>query len=1103
MTHRAQTLTTSAGAADRTTGVSGVIATALGAVGTAPATDAITVEDVGARVGEAAEMAAAEAARVAEEAALDAMVEGLMPGVPGAARVPRATYRLQLNGDFTFRDARRVVPYLAELGVSDIYASPYLKARPGSTHGYDVDDYNRLNPELGEDGDYEAFLAALDRHDLGHILDFVPNHMGIGRGTNAWWMDVLENGRSSPHSGFFDIDWDPIKPDLRDKVLLPFLGDQYGIVLEQGDFVLGFDEDAGTFAIDYYENRLPVAPPSYPAILRRHLPELVATLMPDDPDLLEFQSIVFAFEQLPAQTEADPGRVADRQREQTVAKRRLSEVARRSEPVRQAIARAIADYHGTPGDPASFDLMDELLEAQSYRMASWRVAAEEINYRRFFAINELAAVRQEEPAVFAAAHELTLSLLAEGKVHGLRLDHVDGLYDPAAYVTRLQRAYRVEVARRRAVGDEETVPGGTVLASPEEVARSQERGRQWEAMRPRLDATLDAAVASGRLDPRPIYLLVEKIVEHGEALPRDWAVHGTTGYEFANAVGGLFVDPAGRKPFDEVYTRFLGHKVSFADMVYDCKRLIMRVGLASEVAVLASSLDRIAEQNRRLRDFTLNNLRDALREVIACFPVYRTYVTCDGEDISASDRRTIETAVAAAIRRNPATDRTVFHFLRDVLLLQGGTGSPEQRATQCAFAMRFQQLSGPVMAKGLEDTAFYRYNRLTSLNEVGGDPTTFGVPVAAFHRENAERARHWPNAMLSSSTHDTKRSEDVRARISVLSEVPREWRIALNRWARLNRKARTRVAGGYAPDRNDEYLLYQTLLGAWPLDVASLSDDAWETFVDRIVAYMDKAAREAQVQTSWVNPNEEYDSALVAFVRRVLDREAGAGFLADFATLQAKVATVGAMNGLAQQALRLTAPGMPDVYQGTELWDLSLVDPDNRRPVDYDLRSRLLRDLSRRRDKRALAAELLERWEDGRVKLYLTATLLRARAEAPDLFERGEYLPLAASGPRADHVVAFARRLPPTAGGPAQEIVVIVPRLNHGLTGGATVAPLGEAIWGETTVELPREAAGGTYRDLLTDTDVPMSADAARLTVRLADALSTFPIAVLERQATV
>lgn len=1050
--------------------------------------------------GEAATIAA-EAARADEEAALDTLVEGLMPAVPGPARVPRATYRLQLNGDFTFRDARRVVPYLAELGVSDIYASPYLKARPGSTHGYDVDDYNRLNPELGAEGDYEAFIAALDRHDLGHILDFVPNHMGIGRGTNAWWMDVLENGRSSPYSGFFDIDWDPIKTDLRDKVLLPFLGDQYGVVLEQGEFHLGFDEDAGTFSIDYYENRLPIAPPSYPAILRRHLPELVATLMPDDPDLLEFQSIVFAFEQLPAQTETDPVRVADRQREQTVAKRRLSEVARHSEPVRQAIARAIEDYRGTAGEPASFDLMEALLEAQSYRLASWRVAAEEINYRRFFAINELAAVRQEEPAVFDAAHQLTLALLAEGKVHGLRLDHVDGLFDPAAYVARLQRAYRVEVARRRAIGEEETTPG-TVLASPEEVARTQERGRQWEAMRPRLDAALDAAVVGGRLDPRPIYLLVEKIVEHGEALPGEWAVHGTTGYEFANAVGGLFVDPAGRKPFDEVYARFLGQKVSFADMVYDCKRLIMRVGLASEVAVLAASLDRIAEQNRRLRDFTLNNLRDALREVIACFPVYRTYVTCDGAEVAGSDRRTIETAVAAAIRRNPATDRTVFHFLRDVLLVQGGTASPEQRATRCAFAMRFQQLSGPVMAKGLEDTAFYRYNRLTSLNEVGGDPTTFGVPVAAFHRENAERARHWPNAMLSSSTHDTKRSEDVRARISVLSEVPREWRIALNRWARLNRKARSRVAGTFAPDRNDEYLLYQTLLGAWPLDAASLSDDDWETFVARIVAYMDKATREAQVQTSWVNPNEEYDAALVSFVRRILDRTESEAFLADFATLRAKVATVGAMNGLAQQALRLTAPGMPDIYQGTELWDFSLVDPDNRRPVDYDLRTRLLRDLSRRRDKAALVGELLDTWQDGRVKLYLTATLLRARAEAPDLFESGGYLPLAASGPRADHVVAFARRLARTGGSPAREIVVIVPRLNHGLTGGATVAPLGEAAWGETTVELPRDAAGVSYCDLLTDTDVAVSTDAGRATIRLADALSTFPIAVLERQAT-
>lgn len=1031
-----------------------------------------------------------DAEETPDTVALESLARSLVSRLDVSPRVPRATYRFQFNSEFGFRDALKVIPYLAKIGVSDVYASPYLKARPGSTHGYDVDDYDRLNLEVGNEADYDAFVDALDQHDLGHIMDFVPNHMGIGRGTNRWWVDVLENGRSSPYAPFFDIDWDPIKPDLRGKVLLPFLGDHYGAVLEGGQFCLDYDVEGGAFRIFYYENSLPVAPPTYPAILRRHLDTLTERLGDEDLDLLEYLSIITALERLPGQDETDPDLIAERQREQVVAKRRLADLVQRSRPVREAIDTAVAGYNGTEGASESFDPMDQLLEAQSYRLAFWRVAAEEINYRRFFAINELAGVRQEVPAVFDAVHAFTLDLLASGRVNGLRLDHVDGLYDPAGYLAQLQRAYLLETCHRQWSESDPLA----AMDSPVN-AGTDTKPIDWSGLLPVLETTLDEAVANGAEDlRRPLYVLVEKILEHGEDLPADWAIQGTTGYEFTNAVSGIFVDPAGRKPFDELYSRFIGEKINFANMVYDCKRLIMRVGLASEVAVLASELDRIAEQDRHSRDYTLNSLRDAMREIIACFPVYRTYIVCNGEPIRDVDRRYIEVAVREAKRRNPASDPTVFDFVRDVLLQEVGASTDEQRLKQSRFAMRFQQLSGPVMAKGLEDTAFYRYNRLTSLNEVGGDPTQFGVPVVNFHRENQQRLRHWPDAMLSSSTHDTKRSEDVRARINVLSEVPREWRAAINRWTRFNRKHKTRVNNVPAPDRNDEYLFYQTVLGAWPLgDVAA----GWQEFIERIAAYMDKATREAQANTSWINPNEEYDAAMRAFVERALSRDGENPFLDDIASLQEKVAYYGAVNALAQQVLKLTAPGVPDVYQGTDSWDLSLVDPDNRRPVDYETRSRALRDLERRRDASALAVGLVDSWQDGRIKLYVTAWILRFRAEHADLFQRGDYLALSATGANADHVVAFARQH--TSDDEGQEALVVVPRLLNALNRGHLVPPTGDEAWGATVLEVPHANEGTLYRNLFTGAEIAVVTVGGRPVLRLSEVLATFPVAVLER----
>ena len=804
---------------------------------------------------------------------------------------------------------------------------------------------------------------------------------------------------------------------------------------------------------------------------------------------MELQSIVTALERLSGPCPPGPEAVAERQREQTVAKRRLAALLRASAPIRSAVARAVAEANGTPGDPASFDLLHGLLDAQPYRLAFWRVAAEEINYRRFFAVNELAAIRQEEPAVFAATHALLLRLLADGKVAGVRVDHPDGLWDPPGYFRALREAagWGVEGAERPPSGPEN---GGEQPDKPGLVAPS----------------------SPSAPPPFPFSLIVEKILEHGEDLPEGWPVDGTVGYDFAAATG-LFVDGANRRAFDELYARFVGGNVAFADEVYAGKETMLRTAFVGELNVLARALNRIAEQDRHTRDFTLDTLRRALRETIACFPVYRTYVTCgpDGEAaVSERDRRYVETAIARAKRRAPAIDASVLDFVGAVLLAGGGGDpTPARQAERCRFAMRFQQLTGPVMAKGVEDTAFYRYHRLVSLNEVGGDPARFGTPPAAFHRQNAERRRRWPHALLASSTHDTKRSEDVRARIAVLSELPGAWRAAINRWARLNRRHKTRVDGRPAPDRNDECLLYQTLLGVWPEegpdgDGGSPPEPA---FTERIVAYMAKATREAQIHTSWNAPHEAYEAATTGFVRALLDPATGGPFLKDAAALRATLAHVGAFNALSQQLLKLTSPGVPDLYQGTELWDLSLVDPDNRRSVDYAGRMRRLRELRRRRPSPRLARDLVAAKADGRVKLFLTQRALDCRRARPDLFARGAYLPLEARGGTAtgaeagDHVCAFARRTDE----PAAEVVVAVPRLVAGLCGARgdgksePIPPTGGGIWGDATLPVPGLVGGERYRNVFTDERVGAMAAAGGGALPLAAVFASFPVALLER----
>ncbi len=1036
-------------------------------------------------------------------------------------RIPRATYRLQFNSRFTFLDAADLVPYLDALGVSDCYASPVLQACAGSTHGYDICDHSRLNPELGGEKDFDVFAASLKQHGMGLILDSVPNHMGIGGGCapadssasasarNAWWMDVLENGPSSVYAPFFDIDWDPVNPDLKNKVLLPLLEDQYGRVLEAGKIRLAFED--GAFFLQYYQIKLPISPCTYSAILEHRLADLVRLLGEDHEQLRELRSILTALRYLPSRTEVSSAKVVERNREKEVIKRRLAALSG-SADIRAALDASLQAFNGTPGDPRSFDLLDDLIDRQAYRPAFWRVATEEVNYRRFFDINELAAIRMELPEVFRATHQLLIRLLAEGKASGLRIDHPDGLRDPAGYFRQLQENYvlaRVHKALAEGRDPEELT---REVAAHFAVCFGRPGLHQGGRGSCRPEDAGSAGASPSHANPWPLYVVAEKILCEGEPLPSDWAVDGTTGYDFLNAVNGLFVAGENRVAFDGIYHAFAG-PVDYRPLVNSTKKMIMLVSMASEINALAHQLDRIAERNRRYRDFTLNSLTFVLREVIACLGVYRTYITGPGA-IAARDQRFIEAAVEEAKRRNPRTPEAVFDFVQDALLLRCVGDFPEaDRPRLVEWALKFQQLTGPIMAKGVEDTVFYTYNRLVSLNEVGGAPDRFGVSIAAFHRQNVERLARWPNSLLATSTHDTKRSEDVRARLNVLSELPQEWEAALGRWSQWNTARKTVVEGRLAPDGNDEYLLYQTLLGIWPASVRGqesgvrsqqdsfsdsclLTPDSLSSVRQRVANYMLKATREAKVHTSWVNPNEEYDAAVQEFIARILPDTLDDPFLQDLLTFQRRVAFFGWFNSLSQVLLKLTCPGVPDLYQGTELWDFSLVDPDNRRPVDYRRRRFLLAELQRRieagPDLTSLTEELLATLPDGRIKLYLIWRTLACRRACEPLFTRGGYLPLKTAGSRREHVCAFVRSLE------SQAVLVVVPRLVAQLVEGARKPPLGPEVWADTRLNLPPHLAARTYRNVFTGEVLRPEDHQGTTGPSLATVLGRFPVALLE-----
>ena len=981
--------------------------------------------------------------------------------------VPVSTYRLQIHRGFPLSAARDITPYLGRLGISAVYTSPYFAASPGSTHGYDVSDHNTISEEVGGAPGHTEFIDAVKQHGMGHVVDFVPNHMGIGTGTNARWNDVLENGPSSPAAKFFDIDWTPVRAELQAKLLLPILGDQYGHVLERGELTLAFQD--GVLTLRYFDHQLPINPRQSPRVYRTAVDRAAEKLGADHPQIHEFLSIIASLENMPPYTASDPSRMAERQREKEVAKGRLARLVIESEAIREAIGHAVTIVNGEPGRPDSFDALHELLEAQAYRLSYWRTASHEINYRRFFDINTLAGLRVEDDEVFLQIHRLLAELIRAGRVQAIRIDHPDGLFDPARYFRMLQEL------------------GASAAGVAIEGARD------------------------GRTD-RPLYVVAEKILSGREQLPRRWAVHGTTGYNFLNDLNGLYVDSGQARHLRRAYAKLTGRIEPFDDVLYWSKRLIIETAMASELTVLTHMLDRIAESSRKSRDFTRDSLRDVIVEVVACFPVYRTYVDVDGW--TPEDRAVVERAIARARRRNPAMESSLFDFFREVMLpreieadplpndRRGGYPpiSQDDVRERLRFAMKLQQYTGPVQAKGLEDTAFYRYNLLISLSEVGGEPSRFGRSVEEFHEACARRLQQWPYEMLATATHDTKLGEDVRARVNAISELSAAWAREVTRWMRANKVFRTQIETEHAPDRNDEYRFYQALIGAWPLDLRPDATEAPREFVDRMKEYMLKAVREAKVHTSWLTTNQAYEDALAAFVERVLTGAGAARFLPSLLPFQRRVAAAGMLNSLSQVVVKLGSPGIPDFYQGTDLWDLSLVDPDNRRPVDFERRASLLDDVDGtlampHQERVPKLGELLSSWADGRIKLLLTAVGLRMRRRDPELFFQGSYVPLAVDMTVPAGAIAFAR----VHGGSAA--IFAGPRLAARLfdahAEGGYVPPIGGDKWKTSRLLLPAELAGRTFTHEITGAEIRPTATADQSWIFLGQVFEHVPVGIL------
>ncbi len=968
-----------------------------------------------------------------------------------AKPIPTATYRLQFNREFTFNSASLVADYLRELGVSDCYASPILYAGPQSTHGYDICDFDQLNPSLGTFAEFERLVERLHALGMGLLLDMVPNHMSADP-ANPWWRDVLERGPASPYARWFDIDWEPRDPDLRGKVLLPVLEDHYATVLEAGKLHVAFER--GWFNVRYYDRAFPLSP----AAVRGQLSVLARSGATDPRTVAALTDLRKALET--AEASSSGGAVAP---DLPGVKQRLDALAASSRELRSSLQAHLEQLNGHADQPRSYDALHALLQNQHYHLADWRTGPERINYRRFFDITDLVSMRMELPEVFRASHEFVLRLVRQGKVNGLRIDHPDGLWDPKQYLERLRASAAGDARGREGVAE-----GGGVDRQPRDEPPDGTSGQ-------------------------PLYVVVEKILTGDELLPLDWPVAGTTGYDFLNRVNGLFVNGANREAFTALYNELTGCAEAFEGVVERGKKQVLSTSFRSELNALADGLAGIAARSRYGQDFTSSQLHSALFEVIAAFPVYRTYVCETTERITLREGAYVRQSLDTARAANPGLDPAVFDFVENLLLLSPPSDLDAAGRACCRqFVMKLQQLTSPVMAKGLEDTAFYDFNRLISLNEVGGDPNTFGTEPSAFHAHNSIKAERWPHSLLATATHDTKRGEDARARIDVLSEMPEPWHRAVLRWKELNGPRKIFVNGQPAPHPNDEYLLYQALVGAWPSDAAK--PEVLGELRSRVSAYMLKAVREAKARTSWTSPNPAYEDATARFVENVLTRTPDNTFLPDFAEFQRTTAFFGKLNSLAQTLLKMTAPGVPDFYQGTELWDFNLVDPDNRRVVDYELRKRLLEDARDRWNAAALdraefLSRLLRESDNGQVKLWLIWRALGFRLGHRELFDRGGYTPIRVFGARDKHVVAFARTFAERA------VVAIAPRLVFELAGGIEQWPLGEAVWADTTVDLSGLPCAGECRDVLTGEVQGRELGSDQL--KLAKVLRQFPVALL------
>jgi (1->4)-alpha-D-glucan 1-alpha-D-glucosylmutase len=926
-------------------------------------------------------------------------------------RIPTATYRIQFHSEFKFEAARNILAYLAELGISDLYASPIFKATPGSTHGYDVTDPTQLNPELGTPEDFEALVSEIKNHDMGWVQDIVPNHMAY-HSQNAWLMDVLENGLDSDFSDYFDIEWDQAYEDIKGRVLAPMLGNFYGEALHNGEIQLNYEESG--LSVNYYALKLPVRIESYGRFIGQNLGQVARELGRRHPDFLKLLGILYLIKSIPNETKGK-----ERYAQIAFVKVLLWELYTQNPEVKEFIDSNVKLFNGEKGNPDSFHLLDTLLQDQFYRLSFWKVGAEEINYRRFFTVNELISMKVQEIKVFNKTHDFVSQLVEQEKVTGLRIDHIDGLYDPTEYLKRL----------REKTGD--------------------------------------------------VYITVEKILELEEDLPEGWPVQGTSGYDFLNYVNGIFCRTESEKQFTDIYTKINRSESSYEQLFIEKKQLIVEKNLAGDVDNLAQILKKIASQSRLGIDFTMNGLKRTLSEVLVLFPVYRTYVNGDG--LSEEDRTYIKAVIEEARGRIPLLLNEL-NYIEKLLLLEWEESlTEEQRGLRLHFVMRLQQLSGPLMAKGIEDTLFYLYNRLLALNEVGGNPGKFGITIDEFHEVNQKQSTAWPYKMNATATHDTKRGEDVRARLNVLSEIPEEWEKQVKTWIEINRSQKIDVRGKAVPVPNDEYFFYQTLVGSYPFN-----ESENESFVGRVKDYMLKSVREAKLHTAWLRPDSAYEEGFLAFVEKVLEPSESNQFMKEFLPFQKWVAGYGIFNSLSQVLLKYTAPGVPDTYQGTEFWDLSMVDPDNRRPVDYEQRISSLKDIKEKAqtDSLKLIDELFSSKEDGRIKLFLTHKVLQARKENLEVFQKGDYLPVEVVGKFKDHIVAFARSFGDTTA------IAIAPRFFTTLVQPGEY-PLGEQVWADTQLQLP-QGSSSTWRDAIADQTISGSG-----AIAIGQILQHFPVALL------